>query len=137
MVAVSVLLLLASEAAPSTLEMDIQGLRNARGVVHACLTRDPRHFPDCTGDPEAIRLTVPAATRQIRFSGFVPGRYAVALVHDENANRKLDTFAGIPREGFGFSRNPIVRFAAPRFEKVSIDVAPGFARASVRMQYVL
>lgn len=46
-------------------------------------------------------------------------------------------FLGIPKEGFGFSRNPAVRFGAPRFEQVYIELGPGFTRTSVRMQYIL
>jgi uncharacterized protein (DUF2141 family) len=101
------------------------------------MTRDPAHFPNCDGDPGALKRTVPADVRRMRFTGVPAGRYALSVVHDENANRKLDTFAGIPTEGFGFSRNPVVRFGPPRFDKVSIELAAGFARTSVRMQYLL
>ena len=34
----------------------------------------------------------------------VPGTYAIALIHDENDNQRLDTgLFGIPKEGFCFS----------------------------------
>lgn len=133
----AIALLSGTSAGTATLQLDIEGARNARGSVHACLTQDRAHFPDCSGDPAAIRQSVPATARTLRFTGLAPGSYAVTLVHDENDNRKLDTFMGIPREGFGFSRNPVIRFGAPRFDKVNIDIAPGFARARVRMQYLL
>ena len=66
-----------------------------------------------------------------------PGTYALTVVHDENLNHKLDTTLGIPREGFGFSRNPVVRFGAPKFRQVDINLDSGFTRASGRMQYLL
>ena len=129
---------LAAATTPSTtLEIDVTGLRNQRGVLHACLTRNPAHFPDCKSDRAALMQTVPGTARAIVFRGVPPGNYAVALFHDANANKKLDTFMGIPREGFGFSRNPKIRFGPPRFDKVSIELAPGLARASVRLQYLL
>lgn len=129
---------LAANSEPDTvLDVEILKLRNSRGVIHACLTRDPAHFPDCRGDPAAHKRTVPASTTQIRFTGFVPGGYALTLFHDENSNERLDTLLGIPKEGFGFSRNPVVRFGAPRFDNVRIELAPGFTRATVRMQYIL
>jgi uncharacterized protein (DUF2141 family) len=106
-------------------------------MIHACLTRSPRYFPDCKGDPNALTQTVSGTSRSLEFSGVAPGRYALAVFHDANANRRLDTFMGIPREGFGFSRNPVIRFGAPQFDKVSIELGPGFSRASVRMQYIL
>ena len=124
-------------APTATIEVDLNGLRNTRGAVHACLTRNPAHFPDCKSDPLALKRSVQASAGQIDFKGVSPGRYALSVFHDENDNRKLDTFLGIPKEGFGFSRNPIVRFGPPRFDKVSMELEPGFARTNVRMQYLL
>ena len=128
---------LQAPAPEAVLVVAVGRLRNSRGAVHACLSRDPRYFPDCRADPAALRQSVPAGTRELRFTGFQPGRYALTLFHDENNNQRLDTMLGIPREGFGFSRNPTIRFGAPRFEQVSIDLPTGFTRQSVRMQYLL
>jgi uncharacterized protein (DUF2141 family) len=132
------LLLLSGAVAPQgSIEVDVEGLRNTRGLIHVCITQDRRHFPDCTGDPRAITRTVPANIRQLRFSEIAPGRYAITLFHDENANQRLDRLLGIPREGFGFSRNPVIRFGAPRFDSVDIELGPGFTRTPVRVQYLL
>lgn len=122
---------------PNVIEVEVQGVRNMKGVLHACITQDRSHFPDCRQDPAAIRQTVPAAARQLRFPTVVAGRYAVTLLHDENTNSRMDTLLGIPREGFGFSRNPVIRFGAPRFDTVGIDVGSGFTRVKIRMQYML
>lgn len=130
--------LLATPAVSTTeLTIDLQKLRSAKGVVHACLTRNPKHFPDCSGDPLALRQTVPAGNPIIRFNGFATGAYALTLVHDENNNQRLDTVLGIPSEGFGFSRNPAIRFGAPKFKQVVIELRPGFTSQTVRMQYLL
>ena len=129
---------LVSAAPPAaSVEVDLTAVRSARGVIHACMTRSPAHFPNCKTDPGALKRTVPANLRQLQFNSIPTGRYALSVFHDENANAKLDTLVGIPREGFGFSRNPVVRFGPPRFEKVSMELAPGFTRTSVRMQYLL
>ena len=133
----ALLLLLAASAPAAELEVAIEKLRSAKGDLQLCLTREAAHFPDCKGDPKAITRTVSAGTTAVRFGGITPGAYAVSVFHDENRNRKLDTMLGIPREGFGFSRNPVVRFGAPKFRQVRIDLAAGFSRQTVRMQYVL
>lgn len=131
------LLLLAGNAQSGTeVEIVIEGLRNSRGDLHLCLTRQSRHFPDCGEDPAAIKRTVPAATTRVRV-GVSPGQYAVSLFHDENRDRELNTLLGIPREGFGFSRNPRVRFGAPSFDSVRIGIIPGPSRMAIRMQYML
>jgi uncharacterized protein (DUF2141 family) len=128
---------MAASVQPASLEVDVSGLRDTRGAIRACLTRSPSHFPDCKSDPAALMQTAPAGARRITFRGVPPGEYALAIFHDANANRKLDTFMGIPREGFGFSRNPTIRFGPPRFDKVNFQLAPGFARTSVKLQYLL
>ena len=129
--------LLLAAAETSTLEVDVDNLRNGKGVIQACLTRDRQHFPDCKSDPAALKRTVSSHAPRLLFTGLPPGEYAVALFHDENANQRFDTMLGIPREGFGFSRNPVVRFGAPRFDKVSMQLAPGYTRIRVRLQYLL
>jgi uncharacterized protein (DUF2141 family) len=131
------LLVLTGAAAPATLELDVHGMRNARGVFHVCVTAQQKHFPDCSKDRAAIKRTVPAGSRSLLLAGLAPGRYAVTLFHDENNNQRLDTLLGIPREGFGFSRNPVVRFGAPKFRQVDIQLAPGINRQALRLQYLL
>lgn len=119
------------------LQISLEQLRNRRGILHVCLTREQKHFPDCSRDPHAIKRSVPASETTLRFDGISPGDYALTVLHDENANGKLDTLLGIPREGFGFSRNPVVRFGAPKFRQVRIGLPAGFARQSIRLQYLL
>jgi uncharacterized protein (DUF2141 family) len=65
------------------------------------------------------------------------GRYAVSIVHDQNGNGKLDTFAGIPREGFGFSRNPPIRFGPPRFGDAQFSFGPDASAQVIRLRYLL
>lgn len=122
---------------PGEVSIVVSGLRNSRGEVRICMTRDPAHFPDCKGDPEALTRSIPAATPAVTLAAVPPGEYAIAIFHDENNNRRLDTVFGIPREGFGFSRNPPLGFGAPRFSNVVIRIAPGLSRMNVRMQYLL
>ena len=130
--------LLAAASPTQGVEIRIEKLRSLRGVVQICLTGKADTFPDCAKDSRAITRTVPARNAaSISFDGLPPGEYALALFHDENGNKKLDTFLGIPREGFGFSRNPAVVFGPPRFQQARFEVSGGIARLSIRMQYLL
>ncbi|MGZ8336261.1 MAG: DUF2141 domain-containing protein [Allosphingosinicella sp.] len=106
--------------------------------MRLCLTRNPAHFPDCNGDPAALKRSVPAAhAASIRFGGVAPGTWSLSVIHDENNNARLDRFMAIPREGFGFSRNPAIRMGPPRFDEVRFQVAAGPVRQVVRMKYLL
>ena len=126
-----------TSSAPATLEVEIDGLRNQKGEIRACLMSNKALFPDCGSDRNAMKQSVAATSPHLSFTSFAPGTYALVLFHDENANSKLDTLLGIPREGFGFSRNPTVRFGTPRFEKVGMELGPGLTRIRVRLQYLL
>ncbi|MGE0178935.1 MAG: DUF2141 domain-containing protein [Sphingomonas sp.] len=129
---------LSGQAGPGEIDVQVQNLRNTNGVVRLCLTRNPAHFPNCDRDPAAVSRSVPArAAGLIRFPGLAPGIYALGVIHDENNNGRLDTFMAIPREGFGFSRNPRLRMGPPRFEEVRFQVGPGRAAQVIRMTYLL
>lgn len=121
----------------ASVDIDLAGLRSARGMIHACLTRNSAHFPDCKSDPASIRVSAPAGSARLHLEHLPPGRYAIAVFHDENSNQNLDKLVGIPKEGFAFSRNPAIRFRAPRFDEVVIDVPAGATRARLRMHYLL
>lgn len=119
------------------LDVGVEALRSHKGMLLVCLTRDPAHFPDCSHDPAARTATVPAGSGALSFPGLPSGDYALALVHDENGNGRLDTFAGIPREGVGFSRNPRLLFGPPRFAAARFRIDTPGRSEDVRMRYFL
>jgi uncharacterized protein (DUF2141 family) len=128
-------LALIGAAPPATLDLTVAGLRSARGTLRICLTRDPANFPRCVDDSNAVRRNVPAVAGGTEFTGLPAGGWALALIHDENDNRKLDTLAGIPREGVAFSRNPPLAFGAPRFESARFPLESGTVSQKVQMRY--
>ena len=121
----------------SRLDVAVDRLRSSKGMLRLCLTADPRNFPGCVDDADAVTRSVPAGTQLIRFEALAQGDYALAVIHDENDNARLDTFVGIPREGFGFSRNPPVRFGAPRFAAARFNLGGDAVEQQVRMHYLL
>ena len=135
--AAALLATLGGAAPGGALEVSVAGLRSAKGMVSACLTRDPARFPKCQHDPAALRFKRAAGDRTpIRFTAVPSGSYALAILHDENGNGKLDTaLMGIPKEGFGFSRNPKVAFGPPRFRAAAFPVANTPLSQNVKMRY--
>jgi uncharacterized protein (DUF2141 family) len=129
------LLFLPAASPVETLDLEITGLRNAKGVLQICLTARPDSFPDCKDDPRAISRTISAAHPAVRFEGLATATYAVAVIHDANSNKKLDTMMGIPKEGFGFSRNPVITFGPPKFKAACFPLDG--AKQQVKMRYML
>jgi uncharacterized protein (DUF2141 family) len=119
-------------------DVSIQGLRSMKGNLLVCLTADPKKFPDCGKDPKAIkRVVTPQAARSFAFEGVRPGTYAIAVVHDENGNNKMDLAVFVPKEGFAFSRNPAISFGPPKFESAKFQVTDAGASQSMKMKYML
>lgn len=130
--------LLMGASLPGSVDVSITGLRSAKGLVQVCLTARPDKFPGCKGDPAAHRLTIAASqAASFSFTDLPAGEYAMALIHDENANNKLDTMLGIPREGFGFSMNPTITVGAPSFKASQFLVSAGGSSQRVKMKYML
>ena len=113
----------------------VTGLRSEKGQILGCMTRRPDAFPGCVNDPQAKRLVVPATLPRLTFGHVPEGRYAISLIHDENGNGKLDKRLMIPREGFGFSRNPKITFGPPKFSAVEVAVGQGDVKVPVKMKY--
>lgn len=122
----------------ASVDLAITGMRSEKGNVLVCLSTNPDYFPDCTKDKKARKLKVAAAQAgTIKISGVKPGTYAVALIHDENANGKMDLRLFLPREGFGFSRNPKIGMGPPKFKSAQFNLGSADVHHAVQMKYIL
>ena len=126
-----------ADAPPAaSLEVTVTGIKNAKGVIQLAICPPGVGFPDCKD--KAVRtgkLTIQNGVARGSFAGLPAGTYAVSVFHDANVNGKLDTFAGIPKEGYGFSRNPGFKPRAPKFAEVQIEVT-GQASTSIKLRYL-
>ena len=117
-------LLIATAAVAADLEVSVEGLRSAEGNVRVALHRRAHAagFPDGDGVAGMFRPAEPDGVRVV-FVDLPPGDYAVAVFHDADGDKELDTnILGIPIEGYGFS-NDARGFMGP----------PGFDAAAVTM----
>lgn len=122
----------------ATLDISISGLRSQKGDVLVCLSTNPKYFPDCRKDEDARKIKVAASSASnIQIADVAPGTYAVALIHDENTNGKMDMALFLPREGFGFSRNPKIGMGPPKFKSAQFEVGSDDASYAVKMKYIL
>lgn len=127
----------ADEAATGSIDISITSARSTRGNMLVCITPDATRFPNCRGDARARTLTIPASAPHAHITGLAPGTWAIAVVHDENGNGRMDTMLGMPREGVGASRNPAMRMGPPRFADAAFAVGSAPVSQSVRLRYIL
>ncbi len=132
-------LVAAAPAAAGSVTIKVTDLRNTQGKIRACMTRVESIFPRCIKDPASHRANVDAAEGlTIRFDNVEPGEYAIALLHDENANGKADRVLGMaPKEGYGFSRDAPVRMAPPAWKDAVFPVGERSRTMTIRMRYFL
>ena len=125
--------LIAINSNSAELTVIVEGIRNARGEVRFALFDAPDQFPrgeKLDGkDVPAFRGSVTA-----RFKIIKPGAYAVAIHHDENSDKEMNTnIIGWPQEGYGFSNDARVFILPPGFDAASftIDIVDKIVRLSV------
>jgi uncharacterized protein (DUF2141 family) len=114
----------AAQQAPCTLTVQVDGFRNQKGTLGVRVFKTSDGWPEQDG--KALfdsGFPIAGKERSLHVS-LPPGRYAVAVLHDENSNHKMDrNLLGIPKEGFGFSDNPKVWLSAPPFDAAAFDLA--------------
>jgi uncharacterized protein (DUF2141 family) len=112
-----------AEPAAAPLSVEVQNLRHERGQIAILLFDNPDGFPK---SPErAVRNWKFPLGKGRRFElGNLPeGRYALSVIHDENANARLDANPfGIPQEPYGFSNNPKAIFGPPGFQEAAFEL---------------
>jgi uncharacterized protein (DUF2141 family) len=128
----------AQPAAEATLTVQVAGLRNARGKLSVSLYRDANGFPETPA--KALRrqtVDIPRTlTAEAVFRGLAPGVYAVAVLHDENANGKLDkNFIGVPKEGYGASNDPRPARRPPTFAEAKFTLGGPAQTLAVKPLY--
>ena len=122
---------------PASLDIVITGIKSDKGVIRLALCPPGASFPDCKSKVvRTASLTIAGGIARATLTGLAPGRYAISVFHDANANAKLDTFAGIPKEGYGFSRNPSFKPRAPKFAEAEIAVS-GAVSTTITLRYIL
>lgn len=121
-----------------TVVVDVVGFEHDRGQALVALYLTAKGFPD---DPRHAHQKVAAPIRgdraRVTFTEVPAGEFAVAVLHDENGNLKMDTgFLGMPTEGYGFSRDARRPFGPPSFDDAKLRVAPGETREiTVHLDY--
>lgn len=121
----------------SNLAVKLTQLRSSKGQTGCLLFKSASGFPD--DEKLAIQRVwcrVEGSTSICRFTPIPKGIYAVACIHDENGNGKLDTnFLGIPTEGFVVSNEAKGFMSAPSFKAARFSFSGQPSQLTLRMAY--
>jgi uncharacterized protein (DUF2141 family) len=105
------------------LNVTVTNIKDVTGVMVISLYNKESSFPIDGKEFRINQVKVVNRSVSTTFSNLVPGVYAVALFHDQNADGicNLGLF-GIPKEGFGFSRNFRPKWSAPTYNDCKIEI---------------
>lgn len=107
--------------------LEIVGLHSGKGRVAVAVYCSEAGFPGEVAKACARKVVAAkAGTMRLLFDAVPAGEFAVSMFHDENANATLDrNFLGIPKEGWGTSRDAKAHFGPPSYEDAQLSLAPG------------
>lgn len=129
------ILAIVSPAAAGQLEVSVANIRNETGTLLIAVCDAPSFLTaNC---PYYGRVSADASPAELTFDDVAPGRYAVQVIHDENANDTFDrNLLGLPKEGYGFSNNPSSPFGPPDFDAAAISIGDATMSADVALRYL-
>ena len=99
-------------------------MNSSKGVLGIVIFDKAKGWPeDVSSSFRHMSFPAHEGTQTVSVSNLPPGKYAVALIHDVNENKKLDkSFFGKPKEQWGMSNNPRARFSAPNIQQAFFDL---------------
>ena len=143
LLAAPMLLALPAPAAAATLEcvagkpaviVHVAGFKQVSGQIKVSLYgADTSRWLAKKGRISRVKMPVTGRAMDICLPVPAPGRYAIAVHHDLNANGDRDR-----QDGGGYSRDPKVGLLNPKpaFDKAAFRVGTGTARVGVTLLYI-
>ena len=111
-----VLCALAGPATAATLTVEVGNVTEAKGQIRIAVY-DEETWLDTERWIAAQRIPAQAVGNVTATFELPSGTYAVAVLHDLNANGKMDyRFLRLPKEPYGFSNGVVPRLGPPAFE---------------------
>jgi uncharacterized protein (DUF2141 family) len=119
------------------LTLYIQGCRNDKGYLLVSLFNQSSGYPaDAQKAFKKIRVPVKKGITVIEWKEIPEGNYAIAVLHDENEDGKMNTsLIGLPKEGYAFSNNAMGLAGPPSFTKASFEIKSSGTLHRVQLRY--
>lgn len=106
--------------------MRVTGLSGG-GILTLELYNDPEHFLSKKGRVRRVRVAAQVGEQTVCMTTERLGRYAAAVYHDIDGNRKLKkSMVKVPREPFALSNNPKIKaLKFPKFSDSAFELVSG------------
>lgn len=105
------------------LEIVVSGLENTNGQIMISINRGPEGWPEGNFVEQRFIPEFTAPKFSIFFEDLPYGNYAVGVLHDKDENGEMTkNFIGMPKEGFGFTRDYKVIYRAPKYDEANFEL---------------
>lgn len=106
------------------IQVEISNIKNTNGDIGLALYNNETDFTK--KEFKTAKVSAKKGLVTAKFDNIPPGNYAIAVLHDANANNKMDfNLVGIPKESYGFSNNAKGILAPPKFKDAAFRVKAG------------
>jgi len=121
----------------SNIDVTISEIKNKKGLIRASLFTQDDGFPN--NHEKAFRsISMEITESQLNFNieDLPTGEYALAVLHDENENGKMDfNFLRMPKEGYGVSNNAKSSFGPPKYKDAKFLLSTDDLPLKITMNY--
>lgn len=118
----------------ASIHVTITNVKEPNGEIIIYLYKGSERFMEPNSAHDVAKIEASDYREGYTFSNLEAGEYVVILHHDKDRNGKMKSLLGIPREGFGFSRNYRPKTRAPMFNEVKFAVE-GKTAIEIKMIY--
>jgi len=123
----------------STIDLTITNIRNNTGNIIISTYKNEADFEDRIFYKKLYisKSKIKNGTLKHKFN-LPPHIYGIAIVDDENSNKKIDgNFFGIPKEGFGFSNYYHTSLSLPKFPSFKFDLKNNTTlKVNIKVRYL-
>jgi uncharacterized protein (DUF2141 family) len=117
-------------------QVEINGIKNSNGTLLVSMYNQANGFPDVPQlaySKRVVKAQRDAVT--LEWNSISSGTYAIAVLHDENGDGKMNTnLLGIPSEGFGFSNNKLGIAGPPSFQRASFEIKKADTKIVIKLR---
>jgi len=116
----------------------ISNIHSDKGNISISIFKSADGYPDKT-ELAYKKMVVPISGGRATavFDDLPYGEYAIAFIHDENNNHKMDSnFIGIPKEGVGASNDAKGSFGPPKYGDARFVLKQSVLELSLKTTYL-
>jgi uncharacterized protein (DUF2141 family) len=131
------LIILSSATQLKETELNITGIRSAKGNIIINVFKDDVSYNDEKPSKQFIfdKKAMANGTLNVKCN-LEEGVYGITLLDDENGNGKIDkNFIRMPKEGFGFSNFFMEKLKKPAFDDFKVDLKT-HPKVGIKIKYM-